>query len=194
MDHADHVALLRDGVHGPGGTWADFGSGTGAFTLALAELVGPRGLIYSVDRDRQALRRQERTLRTRFPGIAVHFVVADFSQPLDLPYLDGAVMANALHFQPDRGAAVQLIRSYLQPGGRFLLVEYNTDRGNPWVPYPLSYDTWQVVARENGLAGTRLLARRPSRFLGEIYSALSVSPSRPGGGTDGSGTSKYGGN
>jgi SAM-dependent methyltransferase len=176
MDHADHVALLRDGVPGPGGTWADFGSGTGAFALALAELIGPSGLIYSVDSDRPALRRQERTMRARFPGIAVRFVVGDFRQPLDLPLLDGAVMANALHFQPDRGAVVQLIRSYLRPGGLFLLVEYNTDRGNPWVPHPLSYDTWETVARENGLSDTRLLAKRPSRFLGEIYSAASVSP------------------
>ena len=38
MDHTDHVNLLRDAV-GLGGTWADFGSGTGAFTLALAELI-----------------------------------------------------------------------------------------------------------------------------------------------------------
>jgi hypothetical protein len=33
--------LLRGGIHQPGGTWADFGAGTSAFTLALAELVGP---------------------------------------------------------------------------------------------------------------------------------------------------------
>ncbi len=30
MNHADHVALLGEGISQPGGTWADFGSGTGA--------------------------------------------------------------------------------------------------------------------------------------------------------------------
>jgi precorrin-6B methylase 2 len=38
-----------------GGTWADLGSGGGAFTLALADLIGPQGVIYSMDRDRYAL-------------------------------------------------------------------------------------------------------------------------------------------
>ena len=37
MQHADHVALLRGGVSSPGGVWADFGAGRGAFSLALAE-------------------------------------------------------------------------------------------------------------------------------------------------------------
>jgi len=38
MDHKDHVNLLRNGITNAGGVWADFGSGQGAFTLALAEL------------------------------------------------------------------------------------------------------------------------------------------------------------
>src|SRR4029079_1032936 len=62
VDHADHVRLLRDGVTS-GGTWADLGAGTGAFTLALAELVGPTGEVIAVDRDRGALRELERTVR-----------------------------------------------------------------------------------------------------------------------------------
>jgi tRNA A58 N-methylase Trm61 len=45
MDHQDHIALLRDGVATEYGIWADFGSGTGAFTLALAELLNPSGQI-----------------------------------------------------------------------------------------------------------------------------------------------------
>ena len=37
MDHTDHVNLIRAGVS-TGGVWADFGSGGGAFTLALADV------------------------------------------------------------------------------------------------------------------------------------------------------------
>ncbi len=174
MQHADHVELLRQGVPGPAGVWADLGSGTGAFTLALAELVGPRGEIYSVDRDRGALRIQARRMGERFPALKVHYLVADITRPLDLPSLDGVVMANSLHFQRDKDRVLQLVGGYLQPGGRLLLVEYGTDRGNAWVPYPLSYPTWEALARRNGFGDTRLLATRPSRFLGQIYSALSV--------------------
>jgi ubiquinone/menaquinone biosynthesis C-methylase UbiE len=174
MNHEDHVNLLRKGVSEAGGVWADLGSGWGAFTLALADLIGPTGYIYSVDKDRGSLREQERAMRARFPGMMVEYIAANMSNHLDLPPLDGVVMANSLHFLRDKDPMVQLVRGYLRPGGRFILVEYNADRGNWWVPYPLSYSTWEKMARRNGFATTELLARRPSRFLNEMYSALSM--------------------
>lgn len=174
MNHTDHVNLLREGITAKGGVWADLGSGAGAFTLALAELIGDEGTIYSVDQANRALKEQEATMRARFPAVTVHTVNADFTRPLDLPKLDGVVMANSLHFHRHKDPIAQRVGGYLKPGGRLLLVEYNTDGGNPWVPYPLSYPTWEKLARRNGFAETRLLARRPSRFLGEIYSAVSL--------------------
>ena len=179
MQHADHVNLLRGGVPGPGGVWADLGSGTGAFTLALADLIGPSGQIYSVDKDQGALRKQEQKMRARFPAATVHYRVADYTRRLNLPPLDGVVMANSLHFQREKDQVVQLVRSYLRPGGRLILVEYDTDQGNPWVPYPLSYRTWEALASRNGFASTMLLMTVPSRFLGQIYSALSCSDPIP---------------
>jgi SAM-dependent methyltransferase len=174
MNHDDHVRLLRGGIPEPGGVWADLGSGAGAFTLALADLIGPTGEIYSVDKDRGALKEQERAMRARFPAMNVHYLLADFARRLDLPPLDGVVMANSLHFQREKRPVLQLVRGYLRPGGRLILVEYNTDRGNWWVPYPLSYPTWEALARQDGFTDTRLLATVPSRYLGEMYSALSI--------------------
>jgi SAM-dependent methyltransferase len=173
MNHPDHVDLLRGGVPSTGGVWADFGAGTGAFTLALAELLGAGGEIFAIDKDAAALREQERTMRARFPNAVVHYCAADFTAPLNLPPLDGAVIANALHFQRDQARAVQTIRKYLRPGGHLILVEYNVDRGNLWVPYPLSYTTWEALARRCGFAYTRLLTTKPSHFLREMYSAMS---------------------
>ena len=112
-------------------------------------------------------------MQARYPDIKVAYLNADYTNRLDIPPLDGAVMANALHFQRDKGSVLALIRGYLQPWGKLILVEYNLDHGNTWVPYPLSYKTWQIVARSSGFSSTRLLAKRPSRFMGEIYSALS---------------------
>ena len=175
MQHDDHVALLRPGVPQPGGVWADFGSGWGAFTLALADLLGPGAAIYSIDRDGGALRQQAQALAARFPTVSLHSIKADFTQPLDppLPPLDGLVMANALHFVPDakKPEVVSRLKGSLRPGGRFLLVEYNVDRGNPWVPHPLAYPTWEALARRCGFTNVRRLAARPSSFLKEIYSA-----------------------
>ncbi len=174
MNHHDHVDLLRNGIPGQGGTWADFGSGTGAFTLALADLIGPQGYIYSVDKDRGSLREQQRNMQANFPSARVEYIAADFTQRLDLPVLDGIVMANSLHFVRKKEPVLQLMRGYLRPGGRLLLVEYDTDHGNTWVPYPFSYTTWEKMARQQGFVETTLLARHPSRFLGGMFSAVSL--------------------
>jgi SAM-dependent methyltransferase len=174
VDHADHVRLIRDGVAGGGPSWADLGSGEGAFTLALADVLGPSGAIQTVDRDRRALDVQLDRLRAAFPGVAVTPIVADFTRPIDLPPLDGIVMANSLHFVRDKAPVLELLRSYLRPGGRLVLVEYGADRGNPYVPHPMSFATWSKVAAAAGFRDTRQLASVPSRFLGSIYSALSL--------------------
>ncbi len=173
MNHKDHVSLLQKGIPEKGGIWADLGSGTGAFTLALADLIGPTGKIYSIDKNQRALKDQEKVMRANFPTITVEYVTEDFTRRLDLPQLDGIIMANSLHYVRHKDPVLQLIRSYLRPGGRFILVEYNADRGNMWVPYPLTYRTWEALAHQTGFTQTQLLSTVPSRYFGEIFSALS---------------------
>lgn len=173
MNHQDHVALLRRGVPQTGGVWADLGAGGGAFTLALADLIGETGTIYAVDRDQGALRRLARAMQEQFPTVTLHCMTADFERPLQLPPLDGIVMANSLHFVRHKENTLARVRSYLKPTGRLLLVEYNSDKGNLWVPYPFTYATWQRMSRDNGFAHTELLATYPGRFLDGMYSAAS---------------------
>jgi ubiquinone/menaquinone biosynthesis C-methylase UbiE len=174
MNHGDHVRLLQNGIPGPGGQWADLGSGTGAFTLALADLIQPDGEIHSIDQDRGALRQQEQAMRARFPAVTVHYRAADFTQPLDLPPLNGIVMANSLHFIRDKLPVLKLIRDYLVPGGRLIVVEYDTDQGNRWVPFPLSFPKWAALAAQAGFLRTTQIATRKSSFLGRFYAALSL--------------------
>ena len=175
MNHADHLFLLKNGIRSPAGVWAEFGSGGGAFTRALVELTRPGALIYSVDRDKQALNRQAIVIRERFHSreTGIIYLHADYTAPLELPALDGVLMANSLHFQENKLPLLKKIFDYLRPGGCMLLVEYNCDRGNNWVPFPLSFDTWHHLAPQAGFRDTRLLAKVPSSFMGEIYSAQS---------------------
>jgi ubiquinone/menaquinone biosynthesis C-methylase UbiE len=173
MNHHDHIRLLRKGVTQQGGIWADLGAGDGAFTLALAELIGESGTIYAVDRDGEALRRLARAMQEKFPDVTLHTLVGDFENPLALPPLDGIVMANSLHFVRNKETVLARVRSYLRPEGKLLMVEYNSDQGNLWVPYPFAFPTWQRMSRESGFAKTELLATYPSRFLREIYAAAS---------------------
>jgi ubiquinone/menaquinone biosynthesis C-methylase UbiE len=168
------VHLLRNGIPRTGGAWADFGSGSGAFTLALRELVGADAEIYSVDRDAARLREQERAFQQMFPASRVQFLCADFTHALPLPPLDGIVMANALHFFKNKIPVLKHVRESLKPQGVLLLVEYNTDAGNVWVPHPLSFETFRALARRVGFGEPRLLATAPSRFLREFYAAVAT--------------------
>ncbi|MCO6451500.1 MAG: class I SAM-dependent methyltransferase [Caldilineales bacterium] len=176
MNHADHVRLLANGVPAETGqTWADLGAGRGAFTLALADCLGPGNTLIAVDKDRRALDALARSMRADFPQTKFHSLAADFTRPMDLSPLDGIVIANALHFVKRRQQAdvVEGIRWHLKPGGRLILVEYNTDRGNHWVPHPLSFGSWAGVAQQAGFTHTELLATHPSSFLGEFFAGVS---------------------
>ena len=79
-----------------------------------------------------------------------------------------------------RSTVVRRLASYLRPGGAFIVVEYDADRGNPWVPHPFSVASWRRLAAEAGLVDTRAIGRVPSRFLGAIYSAVSRTPRTAG--------------
>jgi ubiquinone/menaquinone biosynthesis C-methylase UbiE len=173
MDHPDHVKLLEPANLSRAGIWADFGAGSGAFTLALSELVGLNAEIYAIDKDRAGLGKLERSHREHFgTSQNLHLVRADFTGALSLPPLDGIVMANSLHFFKDKEKVLRHVRTFLKLNGALLLVEYNADSGNPWVPYPLSFETYRALAPRAGFSEPNLLGKIPSRFLREFYSAV----------------------
>jgi ubiquinone/menaquinone biosynthesis C-methylase UbiE len=180
VNQSDLVALLQDGVTERGGRWADLGAGEGAFTLALAELLGPGAHITAVDKDGRALRSLGGEMGSRYPRVTLELKTGDFTRDTGLSGLDGVVMANSLHFVRDKVPVLESVRAMLRPGGSLIVVEYGTDRGNPWVPHPFSYASWEKLAARAGFAGTRLLRTIPSRYFGSMYSALSIPSPREG--------------
>lgn len=144
--------------------------------MALADLLGPGAHITAVDRDRNALSVLKSEMGRRFPGTTVEVLAADFAKPMTLHDMDGVVMANSLHFVRNKKPVLEAVRSMLRPGGRVIVVEYSTDRGNPWVPHPFSFARWERLSAEAGLAGTAPLSTVPSRYFGSMYSAVSRRP------------------
>jgi ubiquinone/menaquinone biosynthesis C-methylase UbiE len=168
------VTLLRPGIPEPSGVWADVGCGDGIFTAALHRLVRPGSEIYAVDKNQRALDGLVRTFQESLSEAVLHPIRADFTRGLALPPLDGLVMANSLHFVQDKAPVLVRLVDLLKPGGRLIVVEYNTNQGNPYVPHPLDEFEFLTLARQIGLHEAQIVARIPSTFLGEFYAGLAL--------------------
>jgi SAM-dependent methyltransferase len=166
--------LLRPGVEGCRGTWADLGCGDGIFTAALYTWLEPGSEIYAVDKKKRALDALVRNFGESYPTAAPHAVAADFTRRLPLPPLDGLLMANSLHFVRRKRPVLDQLVPLLKPGGRLIVVEYNTNRGNFAVPHPLDEAGFRALAAEVGLRQPRILAKIPSTFLGEMYAGMGL--------------------
>ena len=167
------IALIRGAVTRPGGLWADLGAGSGVFTRALASLVGPSGTVYAVDNDAGALRELDR-YASAAPAAKIRTMLGDFTRSLELPPLDGVLVANALHYVPyaDQPTVMGRIASLLTDGAPIVVVEYDRRHANQWVPYPITPATLTTLARDAGLSMPTVLGTRPSRYSGAMYSAV----------------------
>src|SRR3954467_4779923 len=174
MNHQDHVALIRAGVEGAGPRWLELGAGDGEFTLALADVLGATGDIVAVDLDRRALASLDLRVRGSFASVALETAVGDFTRGLPAGTFDGVLAANSLHFVADRAPLLEAIRAAIRPDGRLVLVEYDADHGNRWVPHPISFAAWSKAAPQGGFTDIRKLHAVPSRFLGSIYGAVAT--------------------
>lgn len=180
MNHQDHVRLIAPGVPArSGGVWADLGAGDGAFTLALREITGPDVTLYAVDRDRSALSALRAAMDRTFPDTQLHTIRADMTEPLALPTLDGIVIANALHYVADQPRFLRSLPARMAPASRLIVVEYDSDQGNRWVPHAVSANTFVALARDAGFQSPTVIGRVPSRFLGSIYAAIARTPAAP---------------
>lgn len=174
MEHAEMVALIRGGVPN-GGTWADLGAGTGNFTWALAELLGAHATIYALDRDARAIEAQLARVQRERPSATIIPRQADVTRALELPPLDGVLMANLLHFIRDQHTFLQRVRGMLRPEGRLIVVEYEQALPIPWVPFPVPFARLAERAAEAGFATLTQIGTRRSPSSGRVlYAALGL--------------------
>jgi trans-aconitate methyltransferase len=167
------LADSRVGELGPT-TWADLGCGDGTFTRALANLLAPGSVIHAVDRDADALRR----IPAMQDGVSITTHQADFTGPV-WPFgaIDGVLMANSLHYVRDQVGFIRTAAARMRETARIILVEYDTDAANPWVPYPISRSRLRIILQEVGDATIQDLGTRRSIYRrAELYAVLITVP------------------
>lgn len=169
MTYQEAADFLAPALIDPEGTWADIGAGTGVFTMGLRTHLPVGSRILAVDKNPHSL--------WSLPlagAVPIEVVEADFTRLFDLALCQGMVMANALHYAKDHQTALAHVIAHLAVGGSFVLIEYDTDRGgNPWVPYPLSLQTFERLAPKVGLSIPQQVNYRRSQYgYRGIYVAL----------------------
>jgi trans-aconitate methyltransferase len=166
MQQSKAIALIEKGITGEASQhWADLGCGTGTFTLALANLLPRESYITAIDKSHQHLPAVSN-------GIKIDFRKTDFvNEPITVSPLDGILMANSLHFVANKVKLIRQLESAFTNNPKFLIVEYDTAKSNPWVPYPIFFQKLNDEFTSLGYQ-TLKLAESPSRFGGVIYSAL----------------------
>jgi len=149
--------------------WTDLGCGAGLFTNALARLLAPGSKIFAVDKNINTFKNFSQNNNVITEKIEADFIYDE----LNLENLDGVMMANSLHYVKDKFSFIKKVSRYLKNNGCFLIVEYDTDTANPWVPYPLSFNTMKSLFITTGFHSVNKLNETRSRFnRAKIYSAI----------------------
>ncbi|MEP7344985.1 MAG: methyltransferase domain-containing protein [Gemmatimonadaceae bacterium] len=178
MEFSEAVEVLRPAIAASGGTWADFGAGTGLFTGALARLLGDSGKIFAVDSDAtaldalRALARRRANAEARIVPVRGDFRELDSDRAFMGSTLDGALFANALHFASDAGQVLIRAVRMLRDRGRIVVIEYDRRAANRWVPFPISVAQLGVLAEAAALQPPQIVHERPSDYGGIMYCAV----------------------
>ncbi len=157
-------------LHSGDEIWVDFGCGTGTFTMALAHLLGQNSRIIAVDKDSSSLEK----IPDHFDQVVIEKRLADFVEDeFSFSGLDGILMANSLHYIQDQRSFIKKAKLSLKPEGCFLVVEYDTDISNPWIPYPVNFARLNELFKGAGFSSIQKLKEEPSRYnRSNLYSAI----------------------
>jgi trans-aconitate methyltransferase len=171
MELQEAVSLIQTDelIQNTKSTWADLGCGSGLFTRALASMLYTGSTIHAVDKNMSSFKVSSLPNHVILKTIESDFVRDD----LNLENLDGILMANALHFVRNKKSFIEKMIPYFRNAPVFLMVEYDTNLPNPWVPYPLSFNSLKKLFADNGYTMIRKMHEKKSRFrTGNLYSVL----------------------
>jgi predicted methyltransferase len=140
---------------------ADIGAGAGWFTIRLARRVGPNGVVFAQDVQRQMLEAVRRRV-AREGLLNVETRLGSDSNP-NLPSrsLDAVLVVDTYPEVEDRVTFLRNLAAALKPGGRIGIVNYKPGRGGPG-PSPEEGVRVEsaAVERDAQAAGLRVVGRQ----------------------------------
>lgn len=126
----DPQAILSQLDVAAGSLTADFGCGSGYFSIVLAQIVGSDGRVFALDVMKQALESVESRARV----IGYHNIIAkranlekEKGSKLDAGSLDLVIMKDMLFQNKNKAVIFGEARRVLRNGGRLLIVEWKKE-------------------------------------------------------------------
>ncbi len=149
--------------------WAELGCGNGTFTEALASLLASGSIIYAVDKDKPSLK----MVPDNYKNVKIEKLYRNFIKDVLPENLTGILMANSFHYVKNKNPFIKRIENNLRRNGIFLIAEYDTQSSNPWVPFPINFNSLKNFFEKAGYSSVTKINELPSVFRREnIYSAL----------------------
>lgn len=107
---------------------ADFGAGTGAYTIAAAKALRGTGNVYAIDVQKDLLTRLEKACREAHLG-NVSFVWGNIEETggtkLRDQSVDVVIISNVLFQTPNKKGVFEEAKRILRPGGALLFIEWS---------------------------------------------------------------------
>jgi ubiquinone/menaquinone biosynthesis C-methylase UbiE len=122
----------------PGITFLDVACGAGAYTLALADMIGPDGRLYALDLWAEGIEILTTEAKNRqISTIEAHVADVSRTMPLETARVDLGLMATVLHDliedHTDQGTLQEVAR-VMRPGGKLAVIEFKKMDGPPGPP------------------------------------------------------------
>jgi ubiquinone/menaquinone biosynthesis C-methylase UbiE len=159
---------------GEGVVVADLGAGSGWFTIRLAGRVGPNGMVYAEDIQRQMI--DSITRRVQLLGLTnVKTVLGTASDPRLPAPVDAVLIVDSYHEMEQPVALLKNVSRLLKPNGRIGIVNFTKDGGGPGPAIEDRVDPERVIADARA-AGLTLQSRQD--FLKYHYMLVFENPKR----------------
>lgn len=135
---AETDRIVAEAGFADGDRVADLGCGPGYLTLELARAVAPGGRVIAIDSSERFIEHLREAARAEGLSHVEPVCGRLEAAPLEPASLDGVVCRWVLMFLPDPAAVIERAVAALEPGGRFVALEYFQFRTlGLWPPSPL---------------------------------------------------------
>jgi len=160
--HDHRAEIVRALALRPGMAIADLGAGTGLFTVAFAETVGPTGTVYAVDLIPAFLAHIRRKIERAGLTQVQLIQASDRSAELPPASVDLVFMSDVYHHLEYPQHVLASLRQALRPGGSLWVIDFQREPGRSpaWVLSHVRAGKAEVL-RELALAGFELVAEHP---------------------------------